>query len=151
MGLAEKPFGEFMREVRKAEGMTQLELAERLGVTQPMISGIERGETGSSEPLKRLFYVKMGIQEPQTGDVYEAKTSHFAARVMLLDEIKAAFEVLEHPLSEDEMAVWSSAGNDQLLLESALLREVLELRTKREILAAAKASRQRWEAKARGT
>lgn len=150
MGPPEKPFGELMREVRKAEGMTQLELAERLGVTQPMISGIERGETGSSEPLKRLFYAKMGIQEPQTGDVSEAQTSHFATRVMLLNEIKAAFEALEHPLSEAEAAVWGSAENDQLLAESSLLREALELRTKRELLAAAKASRQRWEAKAHG-
>ena len=32
------------RSLRKALGLTQTELADRLGMTQPMISRIERGE-----------------------------------------------------------------------------------------------------------
>ena len=149
MGPAEKPFGELVKEIRIKRDLTQRNLAGVLGVTAAHISNVEKGGN-ASEAFKKLFFEKMEIQEPQTGDVSEAQTSHFAARVMLLDEIKAAFEVLEHPLSEAEMAVCASAENDQLLEESAMLREALELRTKRELLAAAKASCQRWEAKAHG-
>lgn len=150
MGPSEKPFGELVKEIRIEHGLTQRNLADILGVTAAHISNVEKGG-GVSDTFKRLFFEKMRIQKPQPGEVYAALTPQPTARIILLDEIKAAYAVLEHPLSEDEMAVWSSAGNDQLLLESALLREVLELRTKRELLAAAKASRQRWEAKARGT
>ena len=149
MGPSEKPFGELVTEIRIKRDLTQRNLAGVLGVTAAHISNVEKGGN-ASEAFKKLFFEKMEIQEPQTGDVSEAQTSHFAARVMLLDEIKAAFEVLEHPLSEAEMAVCASAENDQLLEESAMLREALELRTKRELLAAAKASCQRWEAKAHG-
>ncbi len=149
MGPSEKPFGELVKEIRIKRDLTQRNLAGVLGVTAAHISNVEKGGN-ASEAFKKLFFEKMEIQEPQTGDVSEAQTSHFAARVMLLDEIKAASEVLEHPLSEAEMAVCASAENDQLLEESAMLREALELRTKRELLAAAKASCQRWEAKAHG-
>lgn len=150
MGPSEKPFGELMREVRKARGMTQLELAELLGVAQPFISSIERGERDSSKPLKKLFYEKMQIQEPQASGLSAPPTPRSAAGPVLLDEIKAAHEELGRPLSEIELAAWSAAKEEELVAESALLREALELRTKRELLAAAKASRQRWEAKAHG-
>lgn len=150
MGPSEKSFGELVKEIRKERGLMQKNLADILGVTAAHISNVEKGGN-ASEAFKKLFFEKMEIQEPQPREVSVASTPQSAAKIILLDEIKAAFEALEHPLPEDEMAVWASAGNDQLLLESALLREVLELRTKRELLAAAKASSQRWEAKARGT
>ena len=36
--------GQQFRSLRKALGLTQAELADRLGMTQPMVSRIERGE-----------------------------------------------------------------------------------------------------------
>ncbi len=69
---------------------------------------------------------------------------------MLLGEIKEAHKELGRPMLDSELAVLSKAGEKKLTTESILLREALELRTKRELLAAAKASRQRWEVKAHG-
>ena len=40
----EETVGERLARLRKERGMTQIELAQRLGVAQPMISGYERGE-----------------------------------------------------------------------------------------------------------
>lgn len=149
MGPPEKPFGELVKEIRIERGLTQRNLADILGVTTAHISNVEKGG-GVSGTFKRLFFEKMRIQKPQPGEVPATLTPQPTARIILLDEIKAAYAVLEHPLSENEIAIWASAENDQLLEEFALLCEALELRTKREILAAAKASRQRWEAKAHG-
>lgn len=150
MGPSEKPFGELMREIRKAKRMTQRELSEHLGVKQSTISGIEKGRYNAGPSLKKLFYEKMEIQEPQIGEISAALTPRSTAGVMLLDEIKETLEELGRPLLKIEVEAWAAAKEDELLTESALLREALELRTKRELLAAAKASRQRWEAKAHG-
>ncbi|MFC3788687.1 helix-turn-helix transcriptional regulator [Paenibacillus sp. GCM10012307] len=48
-------FGEYLRAIRKASGLSMAVLAEQSGVSQPYISQIERGERGPSpEILKKL-------------------------------------------------------------------------------------------------
>jgi len=42
--VEEKTIGRRLKEIRMRRGMTQVELAERLGMTQPLLSRYERGE-----------------------------------------------------------------------------------------------------------
>jgi transcriptional regulator with XRE-family HTH domain len=44
-----------MRRLRRAMGLTQVELAERVGVASNSIARQERGEMGIREPLARLI------------------------------------------------------------------------------------------------
>lgn len=41
------PFGEALRELRRQHGMNQAELAEKLGVSAPYLSALERGKRGA--------------------------------------------------------------------------------------------------------
>jgi len=43
-----------MRRMRKALGLTQVELAERVGITANSVARQERGEIGISEPVALL-------------------------------------------------------------------------------------------------
>ena len=47
--------GDELREMRKAAGLTQAALAERLGVRQSAIYRWEQGQRGISEPMARLI------------------------------------------------------------------------------------------------
>lgn len=47
--------GEELRRLRKRLGLTQAQLAERVGVTRNTIARQERGESGIGEPLARLI------------------------------------------------------------------------------------------------
>ncbi|MEA3036827.1 MAG: hypothetical protein QOH04_2604 [Sphingomonadales bacterium] len=47
--------GNRLRELRKKAGLTQIELAERTGVSQSAISQIENGETPLNVPWMRTF------------------------------------------------------------------------------------------------
>ena len=49
--------GEELRKIRKRLGLTQAQLAERVGVTRNSIARQERGEIGIREPLARLIKV----------------------------------------------------------------------------------------------
>lgn len=50
-----------LREWRKSRGMTQVELAEFLGVSQPVISGYERGKHSIPAESAREFANKTGL------------------------------------------------------------------------------------------
>lgn len=51
-------FGERLRQAREAKGMSQAEIARKLGVSQPAYSYIENGEKNPSLPVaKRLAVV----------------------------------------------------------------------------------------------
>lgn len=157
MDTAEMSFGKFVRKVRRDRDMTQEELAAYLGVTRGQIANIEAGKTSGVRGFRTLFYERMGIQpdrqEPKPPEPV-SPPSHtlppLSSNSILLEELKAVRSELGHPLLKTEIEAWAAAKEDELLTESALLREALELRTKRELLAAAKASRRRWEAKAHG-
>jgi transcriptional regulator with XRE-family HTH domain len=46
--------GPQLRRIRKQLGLTQVALAERIGVTSTSLARWERGEIGISEPVARL-------------------------------------------------------------------------------------------------
>ncbi|HEX7030808.1 MAG TPA: helix-turn-helix transcriptional regulator [Gammaproteobacteria bacterium] len=50
MARLEQQFGKKLRELRKARGLTQEQLAEKVNVSYQAISNIERGLTGPSFP-----------------------------------------------------------------------------------------------------
>ena len=56
---------EEFRAIRQALGLTQAELADRLGMTQPMISRIERGER---EPTNQQGAAIMLLRELLKGE-----------------------------------------------------------------------------------
>lgn len=53
-------------------------------------------------------------------------------------------------MSKVELAAWEAAQEEELMTESKLLRETLELRASRELLAGAQAFRKKREAARRG-
>ncbi len=56
--------GRALRRLRKAAGLTQAALAERLGVTPNTVARWERDEVGISEPMARLINLTLA---PRTG------------------------------------------------------------------------------------
>ena len=151
MERAEKPFGEFVKEIRKERGLTQKNLADVLGVTAAHISNVEKGG-GVSEAFKRLFLEKMNINH-FVGNAHERVLELIPetdGRFILLHEMTAARSDLGKPMDEEECVALASAEIVDILAQSMLLREALELKTDRELLKSAKINRQRWEAKAHG-
>jgi len=156
MERAEKPFGEFVKEIRKERGMTQRELAAYLDVTQPEISNIESGKLTAPQDFKARFCERMGIrEEPPPVPASATPTPALlqdpiaGASGILTKEIQAARMELDAPMPPKEAAALHGMEAEQLTASSAMLKAALELRTARELSAAARASRQRWEAKAR--
>jgi putative transcriptional regulator len=49
--------GKELRQIRKGLGLTQQQLAARIGVTSNSLARWERGEVGISEPVARLVRV----------------------------------------------------------------------------------------------
>jgi transcriptional regulator with XRE-family HTH domain len=60
MGGIEKRFGERVRELRKACGLSQEELAHRAGVHRTYLGGIERGERNPS--LRNISAIAEALQ-----------------------------------------------------------------------------------------
>ncbi len=54
-------FGKFIRERRELLGIHQRELAEKVGITQPYISYIERGERDIDFPLVLNLCEALGL------------------------------------------------------------------------------------------
>lgn len=52
----------FIREWRKYRGLTLVQLAERVGVSQPTVSRIERGEQPYSQPILEAFADALGCE-----------------------------------------------------------------------------------------
>ena len=67
------------------------------------------------------------------------------AEGVLLELMTAARSELGHPMSPEEAEKLSRAGPEELLTQSVLLREALEVQASRELLAGAKAFRRRRE------
>lgn len=59
MGMARRVF---IREWRKYRGLTLVQLAERVGVSQPTVSRIERGEQPYSQPILEAFADALGCE-----------------------------------------------------------------------------------------
>ena len=52
----------FIREWRKHRGLTLVQLANRVGVSQPTVSRIERGEQPYSQPILEAFADALGCE-----------------------------------------------------------------------------------------
>ena len=59
--LGNPEFGARLAKLRKAAGLSQAELAEQLGVTQPLISRYEKGERRMFEDLLALTATALGV------------------------------------------------------------------------------------------
>lgn len=102
MGLA-MSVGIRVREARKKAGLTQKELADKIGVTQPTLSELERGESASSTHLISIAK-ECGVAAEwlQTGSVNKIESE--------VSDIKASYTLGEidpwdskTPLSDDEV------------------------------------------------
>ena len=137
--------GDTMREYRKREGLTQGQLGELLGVKQVDISLFENGR---KEPPQEIEAALNSLEEkdgahptpgPETGPPGKAAE-------VLLSFLAAAREEMGAPMGEDEAAALSRAKSEELLAESVLTREALEVQASRELLSGAKAFRKKREA-----
>lgn len=54
--------GELLAQCRRAAGLTQAELAERAGTSQPVISAYERGHREPTVPTLRRLLAAAGVQ-----------------------------------------------------------------------------------------
>lgn len=142
-----EPFSEVIREKRIQARLTQRELAVKLGVSPGYISQLERGAVPSPtvrEELSRIFEAESTAPAeegapPQTGSVQ-----------ILLEEIAAARAELGKPMGAAERDSLAAAEPGEVLNQSVLLREALEVRASRELLAGAEAFRKKRERVRRG-
>lgn len=89
-------FGIKLRELRKQSGLTQQQLAERLGVTKSVVSFYELKErTPSPEVLVKLSYIfhvsadyLLGIERNKTIDVSELDDEDIKAVQLIVDRLK---------------------------------------------------------------
>ena len=86
------------------------------------------------------------FREPEPAPLPEPPASGSGeAEGVLLELMTAARSELGHPMSPEEAEKLSRAGPEELLTQSVLLREALEVQASRELLAGAKAFRRRRE------
>ena len=139
--------GDTMREYRKREGLTQGQLGELLGAKQTDISRIENGRIRATPELEEAFgNLWKAPREPEPAPLPEPPASGSGeAEGVLLELMTAARSELGHPMSPEEAEKLSRAGPEELLTQSVLLREALEVQASRELLAGAKAFRRRRE------
>lgn len=137
--------GEAMKAYRGREGLTQRQLGGLLGVKQVDISRLENGRTEPSPEVEAAF---KALSEKRAEPEPEPKPTGGAAEV-LLSFLAAARQEMGRPMEPDEEAALSRAKPEELLSESVLTREALEVQASRELLSGAKAFRAKREA-ARG-
>lgn len=148
--MAEKTYtlGERMRAYRGRNGLTQRQLGELLGVKQTDISVFENNRKEPPPELKAAFNslleeaaapgVEAGSTEPTTPNAGKAVE-------VLLAEITAARQEMGRPIAPEEADALARMDAGELLSQSILLREALEVQASRELLAGAKAFRRKRE------
>ena len=144
--------GERMKAHRGRNGLTQRQLAEKLGVKQTDISLIENGKKEASPELEAAFgELSFGpMQREPTEPPSVPPPSTGKAVEVLLAEITAARQEMGRPMEPDEAAALARAAPVELLSQSVLLREALEVQASRELLAGAKEFRKKREAARNG-
>lgn len=59
--------GQAMRDARRRLGLTQLDLAERVGCTESLVTKIETGRATPEQSLKEAIARELGIQTWEVG------------------------------------------------------------------------------------
>lgn len=106
-----KLFGDRVREIRKAQGLSQEELAERADLHNTYIGGVERGERNLS--LKSIEKIAQALKTPI--NIFLNKRTEFV--VSEDSEVKsyASFKKSTPPYQEQELLKYfSSLKNDEL-------------------------------------
>lgn len=137
-------FGDMMKEYRKQEGLTQKQLGELLGVKQTDISLIESGRK-QAPPEAEAAFTALWRTAPEPKPEPAAPSTGEAGK-LLVELMAAARQELEHPMSPEEAETLSSSPAEELLSQSVLLREALEVQASRELLAGAREFRKKREA-----
>lgn len=109
-----KLVGENVRKTRKERGMTQEELAEKVGLQNTYIGGIERGERNIS--LETLEKVANGLEvKPNTLlDFKDLEPEKF--RFLSKDNLLEIHRSLLYSRSEDEITLIHKTVKDILLI-----------------------------------
>jgi transcriptional regulator with XRE-family HTH domain len=80
--------GERLRELRKARGLTQEQLAEELGTNPHYISSIERGGRGLGPDLLARYCKFFGIKEEELSQLVRKKEAGYPPLIkMVIDEL----------------------------------------------------------------
>jgi transcriptional regulator with XRE-family HTH domain len=66
VGIVPIVTGDELRRLRRKAGLTQVQVAERLGVTSTSVARWERGERAISEPVARLITLLLGGMAPES-------------------------------------------------------------------------------------
>lgn len=143
--MAEHLGGEYMKVYRTQTGLSQKKLGELLGVKQADISLYETGRRAIPPEVAETFFALLA-QSP--GKEPERPSGQSAA--VLLAELTAARAEMGRPIGPEEAAALAGMEAGELLSQSILLREALEVQASRELLAGAKAFRKRRETARRG-
>lgn len=141
-------FGDMMKEYRKQEGLTQKQLGELLGVKQTDISLIESGRK-QAPPEAEAAFTALWRTAPEPKPKPEAPSTGEAGK-LLVELMAAARRELGHPMNPEETETLSSSPAEELLSQSVLLREALEVQASRELLAGAREFRKKREAARKG-
>lgn len=119
--------GTQIKETRKKYGLSQKELARKMGVGQSYISGVEAGKESPSPMFLRLFQMLYGSSEPDQKDRKKGEDSRVPTYESVAKENIENGNLLEYSETKD-MALISAgvldfiAGRDpELRLRDALL------------------------------
>lgn len=59
--ISDSPFGKTLAAIRKKKGLTQAELADRVGINQPLLSDYERGRLQMSAEMAVRFALALNV------------------------------------------------------------------------------------------
>ncbi len=88
-----KKLGRRLKLLRKSRGITQGEMAEKLGVSQTVICGVERGKMCAT--LRRLYQLR-DILGCEMRDFFEEEATKVAGEIdVTLEEVVQAIRVMK--------------------------------------------------------
>ena len=95
-----------IRELRRALGMTQQELADKLGIGRTIISNYEIGRSSMSDAVLRLIVTTFGVSEiwlrTGEGDMFAAEDSIEQLRLLICAAVEQAIPLLRRILTEQD-------------------------------------------------
>lgn len=73
LGLGEESFGQRLARFRRQRGLTQTELADKVGIVQPLISDYERGRLQLSAEMAVRFALALNVSSDELLGLKESK------------------------------------------------------------------------------